>query len=135
MMIAFGDIHACTDITGFGLLGHACEMIEGETVGLRINSAAMPVFDGVHELIKTGLIPGGLYRNREFRISQVVKEKTCPDWLFDLLFDPQTAGGLFFSLPANKTQKLVETMQAAGIIHATVVGDVVKEHPSKILVY
>jgi len=135
MMIASGDIHACTDITGFGLLGHACEMIEGEGVGLRINSAAMPVFDGVCELIKTGLIPGGLYRNRDFRINQIVKEKTCPDWLFDLLFDPQTAGGLFFSLPANKAQKLIEKMQAAGIIHAAIVGDVVKEHPGKILVY
>jgi len=135
MMIASGYIHACTDITGFGLLGHACEMIEGETVGLRINSAAMPVFDGVRELIETGFIPGGLYRNRDFRTNQVVKEKTCPDWLFDLLFDPQTAGGLFFSLPANKAQKLVETMQAAGITHATVVGDVVTEHPGKIFVY
>jgi selenide,water dikinase len=134
-MIAAGDIHACTDITGFGLLGHSCEMIEGGDVGLRINSTSVPVLTGVRDLMETGFVPGGLYRNRDFRINQVIKEKTCPNWLFDLLFDPQTAGGLFFSLPANKAQKLVETMQAAGIKHAAIVGDVVKEHPSKILVY
>ncbi len=135
LMIAAGDIHACTDITGFGLLGHACEMIEGSDVGLRIHSPALPVLTGVRDMMETGFVPGGLYRNRDFRINQVVKEKSCPDWLFDLLFDPQTAGGLFFSLPANTAQKLVEKMHAAGITDAAVVGEVVKEHPGKIFVY
>lgn len=135
LMIAAGDIHACTDITGFGLLGHACEMIEGSDVGLCIHSSSVPVLTGMRDLMETGFVPGGLYRNRDFRINQVIKEKSCPDWLFDLLFDPQTAGGLFFSLPAKTAQKLVETMHAAGIIHAAVVGEVVKEHPGKISVY
>ncbi len=134
MMVAAGDIHACTDITGFGLLGHACEMIEGDAVGLRINSSVLPVFDGVRDLMETGFVPGGLYRNRDFRIDQIVKEKSCPDWLFDLLFDPQTAGGLFFSLPADKAQNLVETMRASGITGAAVIGEVVKDHPGKIFV-
>ena len=79
IMIAEGDVHACTDITGFGFLGHACEMIEGGDVGLNINSAAVPVFDGVRELMETGFVPGGLYRNKNFRIYQVEKAKTCPD--------------------------------------------------------
>ncbi|MBP9013975.1 MAG: selenide, water dikinase SelD [Smithella sp.] len=135
LMIAAGDVHACTDITGFGLLGHACEMMEGSNAGLRIDSRAIPVFDGVRDLMETGFIPGGLYRNRDFRIKQVVKEKTCPDWLFDLLFDPQTAGGLFFSLPAEKAEKLADAMRKAGIADTAVVGEVVKEHPGKILVY
>ncbi len=135
IMIDAGDIHACTDITGFGLLGHACEMIEGESVSLRINSSALPVFDGVRALMETGFVPGGLYRNRDFRINQVVKEKSCPDWLFDLLFDPQTAGGLFFSLSADKAQTLVETMRASEITDAAVIGEVVQDHPGKILVY
>ena len=134
MMVAASDIHACTDITGFGLLGHACEMIEGDTVGLRINSSALPVFDGVRDLMETGFVPGGLYRNRDFRIDQIVKEKSCPDWLFDLLFDPQTAGGLFFSLPADKAQNLVETMRASGITGAAVIGEVIQDHPGKIFV-
>ena len=135
LMIAAGDVHACTDITGFGLLGHACEMMEGSDAGLRIDSRTIPVFDGVRDLMETGFIPGGLYRNRDFRIKQVVKEKTCPDWLFDLLFDPQTAGGLFFSLPAEKSEKLAKAMRNAGIADTAVVGEVVKEHPGKILVY
>jgi len=135
MMITAGDIHSCTDITGFGLLGHACEMIESSDVGMKIDSAAVPVFEGVRELLETGFVPGGLYRNKDFRLNQVVKEKTCPDWLFDVLFDPQTAGGLFFSLPGNKAQKIVKKMHAAGITAAAVVGEIVQNHPGKIFVH
>ena len=135
IMIAENDAHACTDITGFGFLGHACEMIEGGDVGLRINSASIPVFAGVRDLMETGFIPGGLYRNKNFRINQVEKEQSCPDWIFDLLFDPQTAGGLFFSLPGEKAQKIVEKMLSSGISEAAVVGDVVADHPGKIIVY
>lgn len=134
-MAAESDIHACTDITGFGLAGHACEMIEGGDVGLRINSAAVPVFAGVRELMETGFVPGGLYRNKNFRINQVEKEQTCPDWIFDLLFDPQTAGGLFFSLPGDRAQKVVAKMRDSGISDAAVVGEVVSGHPGKIIVY
>jgi selenide,water dikinase len=135
MMIAESDVHACTDITGFGFLGHACEMIEGGDVGLRIDSAAVPVFAGVRELMETGFVPGGLYRNKAFRLNQVEKEQTCPDWIFDLLFDPQTAGGLFFSLPGDKAQKLVEKMRSSGIGDTAVVGEVVSDHPGRIFVY
>lgn len=135
IMIAEGDVHACTDITGFGFLGHACEMIEGSDVGLRINSAAIPVFDGVRDLLEMGFVPGGLYRNRDYRLNQVEKEPTCPSWIFDLLFDPQTAGGLFFSLPGDRAQKFVEKLKGSGISDAAVVGEVVKDHPGKIIVY
>jgi selenide,water dikinase len=135
LILTAGDIHACTDITGFGFLGHACEMIEGGNVGLRINSAAVPIFEGVRQLVETGFVPGGLYRNKNFRINQVEKEQTCPDWIFDVLFDPQTAGGLFFSLPADKAQPLVKKMQAEGISNAAVVGEVVADHPGKIFVH
>jgi selenide,water dikinase len=128
------EIHSCTDITGFGLLGHASEMIEGENVGLRINSSAVPVFAGVRELVETGFVPGGLYRNKDFRIKQVQKEKTCPDWLFDVLFDPQTAGGLFFSLPRNKGNDLIRKLHEAGVTDAAIVGEVVSEHAGKIVV-
>lgn len=135
MMIAADNVHSCTDITGFGFLGHASEMIEGGDVGLRINSSTIPVFQGVRELMETGFIPGGLYRNKNFRINQVEKEQTCPEWIFDVLFDPQTAGGLFFSLPGDKAQNLVGKMHNAGIVDAAVVGEVVAGHPGKIFVY
>jgi selenide,water dikinase len=135
MMIAAGDIHACTDITGFGFLGHACEMIEGSDVGMNINSAAVPVFTGLQELVETGFVPGGLYRNKNFRISQIETADTCPPWLLDVFFDPQTAGGLFFSLPRKQAQNLVEKMRRYGIGDAAVVGEVVADHPGKIFIY
>jgi selenide,water dikinase len=135
MMVEEGDVHACTDITGFGFLGHACEMIDGGDVGMNINSAAVPVIEGVRELMETGFVPGGLYRNKNFRISQIEKADTCPPWLLDVFFDPQTAGGLFFSLPREKAQNLVDKMRHAGIAAAAVVGDVVADHPGKIFIY
>jgi selenide,water dikinase len=110
-------------------------MIEGGDVGLRVHSAAIPVFRGVRELMETGFVPGGLYSNKNFRINQAEKEQTCPDWIFDVLFDPQTAGGLFFSLPNKQAQKLVEKMRRSGIGDAAVVGEVVADHPGKIFVY
>jgi selenide, water dikinase len=135
LMLTAGDIHACTDITGFGFLGHACEMIEKSNTGLRINSAAVPVFEGVRKLVEAGFIPGGLYRNKDSRIHQIEKANTCPDWIFDVLFDPQTAGGLFFSLPVNKAQALVKKMHGEGINDAAIVGEVVTDHPGKIFIY
>ncbi len=133
LMIAAGDIHSCTDITGFGFLGHAAETIEGSPVGLRMNAAAIPILEGVRDLVETGYIPGGLYRNRNFRLHQIEKAPSCPDWIFDVCFDPQTAGGLFFSLPAAKAEALVKTMREKGVADAAIVGDVVMEHPGKIV--
>ena len=135
LIISEGNIHACTDITGFGFLGHACEMIEGNDVGMSINSAAVPIFAGVQELVETGFVPGGLYRNKNFRINQIEKADTCPNWILDVLFDPQTAGGLFFSLPDKQAQGLVKKMRNAGIVDATIVGEVVADHPGKIFIY
>jgi selenide,water dikinase len=135
MMIAAGNINACTDITGFGFLGHACEMIEDSNVGMNINSAAVPIFTGLQKLVETGFVPGGLYRNKNFRISQIETADTCPPWLLDVFFDPQTAGGLFFSLPNKQAQNLVEKMRRSGISDAAVVGEVVADHPGRISIY
>jgi selenide,water dikinase len=135
LIISEGNIHACTDITGFGFLGHACEMIEGSDVGLRINSAAVPIFAGVQELVETGFVPGGLYRNKNFRINQIQAADTCPAWLLNVFFDPQTAGGLFFSLPGKQAHGFVKKMRNAGIVDAAIVGEVVADHPGKIFIY
>lgn len=128
------DIHACTDITGFGLLGHAMEMIEEGETGMKIYSGAVPHFDGLQELIEMGIVPGGLVKNRKFRQHQVEKDEDCPDWLFDLLFDPQTSGGLFISLPEAGAQELLAKMRDAGIADAAIIGEVVSEPPGKIIV-
>ena len=134
LMIAAGGIHSCTDITGFGFFGHACESIEDSGVGLEIFSSALPLLDGVQDLVEMGMIPGGLYRNRNFRQALIEKKPSCPDWIYDVCFDPQTAGGLFFSLPADRADALVEKMRVQGIEEAAVVGEVVADHPGKIVI-
>jgi len=128
------DVHACTDITGFGLLGHAMEMIEGSETGMIIYSGAVPHFDGLQELIEMGIVPGGLVKNRKYRQHQVEQGADCPDWMFDLLFDPQTSGGLFISLPEAGAQELLAKMQDAGIADAAIIGEVVPYPPGKIIV-
>jgi len=134
IMLAAGDIHSCTDITGFGFLGHALETVAASDVGLHIDSSSLPVIEGVRELAGAGYVPGGLYRNRSHFIDRIEKAASCPEWVLDVCFDPQTAGGLFFSLPAPKAQATVEAMHKAGISDAAVVGEAVSGYPGKILI-
>jgi selenide,water dikinase len=134
LMVATPNVHACTDITGFGFLGHACEMIEGSETGLRIFSSALPVFEGVRDLIDEGFLPGGLYRNKNFRMPMIEIKKGVPEWRLDLLFDPQTSGGLLISLEAKEAEGLVKRMRDAGVTDAAIVGEVVKEPKAKIVV-
>lgn len=126
------EIHACTDVTGFGFIGHTCEMIEGTEVGVVIHAALVPYFQGIQELTTMGMLPGGLYRNKNFRLNMVEIDPHCPKWLVDILFDPQTSGGLLAALPASKAEELIKTMHAHGINNAAIVGDVVASPKGKI---
>jgi len=121
------EVHACTDVTGFGLLGHACEMIEGSDVGITIYSSKVPFFPEALEFAKMGLIPGGLHRNREFRIHMVKIDAGVSSYLVDIFFDPQTSGGLLISVPESAAESLVKRMHENGISEATIIGDVVSK--------
>ncbi len=127
-------VHAGTDVTGFGFLGHASEMIEGSDVGMVIHSAAVPFFAEAREYAEKDLTPGGLHRNREFRASMVTMEKSVPDYMADILFDPQTSGGLLISVAPEKARKLLERMHQEGIEEAALVGEVVSKPKGKIIV-
>ena len=127
-------VHACTDVTGFGLLGHASEMIEHSDVGLVVDSWAVPLFPGTKELAERHLVPGGLQRNREFRQSMVEVGRDVPDYLIDILFDPQTSGGLLISVAESAAARLLVRMHEAGIGEAAIIGEVVAEPEGKILV-
>lgn len=127
-------IHACTDITGFGLLGHACEMIEGTDEGILLRSAEVPHFPGVRDLAETGILPAGLHRNRVFRQGMVTVEDTCPEWLADILYDPQSSGGLFIAVAAGEAEDLLRRIRAAGATAAAIVGEVTGENPGRIRV-
>lgn len=117
-------VHACTDVTGFGLLGHACEMVEGTEAGLILNALNVPVFPGVRDLVETGMLPGGLYRNRTYRSSQVDTDAACPEWLADVFFDPQTSGGLLIAVAEAEAHGLLQRMHKAGLTEAAIIGRV-----------
>jgi selenide, water dikinase len=125
-------IHACTDVTGFGLLGHACEMMEGKEEGMVIHARSVPFFSGLRDLVEMGLMPEGLYRNRNFRTRQIETSPDCPPWLADILFDPQTAGGLLIAAAAAQASGLVSRMHEAGLTEAAIIGEVVDNMKGKI---
>ena len=127
-------VHACTDVTGFGLLGHACEMIEGLDVGMRIFAARIPVFAKALEYARMGLIPGGTYRNQEYRASMVDIEHGIDEELVKVLFDPQTSGGLLIVLPDAEAGRLLSLLHAEGIRDAALVGEITPAHAGRIKV-
>jgi selenide, water dikinase len=132
LMMETPDVHACTDITGFGLLGHVAEMIEGTDVGMMIFANSVPIFAEIRELVEMGLVPAGLYRNRAFRNAVVDIDPACPDWMVDIFFDPQTAGGLLIALAANQAECLISKMHACGVWEAAVIGEIVTKPKGRI---
>ncbi len=132
-MIEF-NVSACTDVTGFGLLGHACEMIEGTDVGLKMNADSIPCIPEAAEYAGMGLLPGGLHRNRDFREHMVQMEKSVPQYLQDILYDPQTSGGLLIAVAGADANGLLTKLLEAGVVDANIIGEVVAEPKGKIVV-
>ncbi len=120
---AAGPVHALTDITGFGLIGHAREMALASDVSLRIHASAVPVLPGALECVRAGFIPGGLNNNRDFAECAVQFDAAVPDDLRTLLFDPQTAGGLLISVAAVRAVELLAALRAQQI-PAALIADV-----------
>jgi len=126
-------VHACTDITGFGLLGHAYEMACASGVDLELDSLAIPLLAEAAEAAGMGLIPAGAYANREY-LKTVEFHPKVPVNLQDLLFDPQTSGGLLISLPASQANAFLQQAHAAGVEVATCIGRVTGTGKGKIYV-
>jgi selenide, water dikinase len=108
-------VHALTDVTGFGLIGHAREMALASNVGLVFHSANIPLLEGSLECVSAGYIPGGLKANREFAECLVGYDNNVPEDLRTLLFDPQTAGGLLVSVSADAATTLTRALHGAGV--------------------
>jgi selenide,water dikinase len=108
-------VHALTDITGFGLIGHAREMALASNVSLVFQSANIPVLEGALDCIRAGHIPGGLIANRDFAECLVEYDPSVPADIRTLLFDPQTAGGLLLSVSAEDAGPLTRALQDAGV--------------------
>ena len=109
------SVHAMTDITGFGLIGHGRELAMASDVSLRIQAGRVPLLQGALECVRSGYIPGGLKANREFAECVVSYDAGIPDDLKTLLFDPQTAGGLLISAASEASAELTRGLQAAGV--------------------
>lgn len=124
--------HACTDITGFSFIGHALEMATASQVGMVIQSEAIPIFREAMDYAKSGLVPGGAHSNRKFFSCKVEMDPKISDLLVDILYDPQTSGGLLISMPSGEAEKLVAALKKKGHVHSCIVGEVVKELPGKI---
>ena len=108
-------IRALTDITGFGLIGHAREMALASNVSLVFQSSNVPVLEGALDCIRAGHIPGGLIANRDFAECLVDYDQSVPADIRTLLFDPQTAGGLLLSVSAEDAGPLTRALQDAGV--------------------
>lgn len=128
------SVNACTDITGFGLAGHLAEMVVGSGVGIRINSKSLPVFSEALEFAAMGLIPAGAYKNRQFRQSLVEISPDIPLALTDILFDPQTSGGLAISVDASHADQLLNALYEKGLESSRVIGKVTADR-EKIIIF
>jgi len=128
------DVHACTDVTGFGLLGHASEMIEDTDVGMRIFSSEIPLFSGVLDHFSNGLAPGGLFRNRDFRKHMIDCDSSVPDDVYHLMFDPQTSGGLLIACSKDDADNLVQEIRKRGAASAAIIGEVIQSPAGRILI-
>ena len=133
VMMSVG-VHACTDVTGFGFLGHAAEMLTDTNNGMVIESSKVPFFHEAKALVENGFLPGGLSRNRDFRKVMVEFRPDVPQYLRDILFDPQTSGGLLIAVAKTKALRLIDSLHEAGASNAAIVGEVVEKPKGKIVV-
>ncbi len=108
-------VHAMTDVTGFGLIGHAREMAKGSGVSLRLYASRVPLLDGALECVRHGCVPGGLKSNRGFAEGCVEYADEVPEDVRTLLYDPQTAGGLLISVAEADAERLSKALQEAGV--------------------
>lgn len=114
------DVHGCTDVTGFGLAGHLCEMAEGAGVTACLSYSAVPLFDSAADMARMGIVPGGAYRNEDYFRDRVKVDEGLAEEVPEVVFDPQSSGGLMFALPPEQADELVERIRATGVSAARV---------------
>lgn len=126
------DIHACTDITGFGIMGHGYEMAEGSNMTLKLNKSSIPYIEEAKEYAEMGLVPEGSYNNRAY-LEGKYDLKDVELWMEDIIFDPQTSGGLLVSLSKEESVKLMKEFEEKNIL-AWIIGEATKKEDKYIVV-
>lgn len=127
------DINSCTDITGFGLLGHLYEMASGSGVSMRLHYANTPIINGTEDFAKMGIIPAGAYRNRDYLKDKVVFDSKIEEYKRDVLFDPQTSGGLLLSTNRSNADKLMEELKSIKT-SCSIIGEVTEKEDNYLFV-
>ncbi|KIL34256.1 segregation protein A [Cohnella kolymensis] len=127
------DVHACTDVTGFGLIGHALEMAKGSKVGLTVTAEDVPLLPRVRELADKGFVPGGTKNN----FAHVENDVSFPDTMDQtgrwILCDAVTSGGLLISVKGEQAEQLLQELRDSGV-EASLIGEVIADHPGHITV-
>ncbi len=120
------EVHACTDVTGFGLLGHSLEMARGDSLRLDIRYASLPFYSHAPEMYRLGETTGSNRANRELVQSVLQVDRKLSREQKELLFDPQTSGGLLISLPAVQADSLISDLRKAGVTGCAIVGEAIE---------
>ena len=128
------EVHACTDITGFGFIGHAGQLARNSEAGMTIYTASVPFFTEADKYARMGFCPGGLHRNREFYGSMIEIEPQVPEYITDILFDPQTSGGLLIVLDGKSARTMLQKLHKAGLRDSAIIGEVVSGPAGKLFI-
>jgi selenide,water dikinase len=127
------NVHSVTDITGFGLLGHSLEMAEGSGVTIKIYGRSVPYIQEAKEYSQMGLVPEGAYNNRRFIGDKIKIDESIPEYLRDILYDPQTSGGLLISVARENVDQLLEGLSNSPVEFG-VVGEVMPKEEKQLIV-
>jgi selenide,water dikinase len=122
-------VHGATDVTGFGFVGHSCEMAEGAGLALAVEAAALPLLDGVLDVVRAGVMSGGCSRGKQHYGPRVAIGAGVDAAVADLVFDAETSGGLLLAVPESAVGKFVQRLRDAGAISQAVVGRFVPHAP------
>lgn len=133
LMMPF-EPHACTDVTGFGLLGHGFEMAGGSGLTMEINSSDVPIIEAAKELAKDGIVPAGAYANFEYLKKNIENRGNVPEYMTDILVDPETSGGLLIALPENKAKELLKRLEEV-TPYARIIGQMSAKKERSLIIY
>jgi len=126
-------VHACTDITGFGLIGHMAEMIYETGLSVILEAKNIPIIPEARDFASMGIVPAGTYKNMDFW-KDMVKREIDDDIIMLILFDPQTSGGLLIACDPSDANSLFEILRDEGVQDATIIGEVIKGKEKEIIV-
>lgn len=133
IMLEF-DVKCCTDVTGFGLLGHTLEVAKASNLSIKIETKKLPIIEQAKELVSMGIMSKAVYSNKEF-CEKYIEKNDCKDDLLDIMLDPQTSGGLLIFVPENQSEKLLEKLlENENTNESKIIGRVLKKAKYSIII-